>query len=418
MKKIISIFSLMFLCIATAFPQDYLQIVTFEDESGINGTFTSAGASNNKKEVEVDAIKSLFYTLMFDGVEGVNDGKPLVHTNKPAYTNSFFNTSARYAGYVISTEETAKPQKIGGRYQATYRITIRLKQLVNDVKKNTGGTAAEQAAAKEAKRLTPKPKIIVVPFKKDGENYKSILENDRDLRAAVSEVQKGFEKLDIETENILSSFNSSNRRSQYEENADAASSNDKQLLLSSDADVYVVVDLQKNISPNGSSVSVIMTAYETATDNIWATENSWTNKFATTDISQLCAYAVRDYLPSFLEMITKNFNEPSSGVIQFSVKNGSMVTMRDRCKNGRRLSDVIQSWLDDNAHEGEYHLQGIVDESAIFDDVLIPKADERGKKMNAEKFAGKLCDALYAVGVETELRTEGNNMIITIVSIE
>ena len=95
-----------------------------------------------------------------------------------------------------------------------------------------------------------------------------------------------------------------------------------------------------------------------------------------------------------------------------------MATMRDRCKNGRRLSDVIQSWLDDNAHEGEYHLQGIVDESAIFDDVLIPKADEKGKKMNAEKFAGKLSDALYNVGVETEFRTEGNNIIITITSIE
>ena len=43
---------------------------------------------------------------------------------------------------------------------------------------------------------------------------------------------------------------------------------------------------------------------------------------------------------------------------------------------------------------------------------------EKGKKMNAEKFAGKLSDALYNVGVETEFRTEGNNIIITITSIE
>ena len=95
-----------------------------------------------------------------------------------------------------------------------------------------------------------------------------------------------------------------------------------------------------------------------------------------------------------------------------------MVTMRDRCNNGRRLSDVIQEWLDDNAHNGEYHSQGIVAESAVFDDVLIPRLDERGKRMNAEKFAGRLCDALYKVGVETEFVTEGNNMMITIVSIQ
>ena len=398
--------------------QDYLQIVTFESESGVNGVFITAGAADDKKGVESDAVKSLFYTLMFSGVEGVNNDKPLVYNSNPSYTNSFFNSAARYVGYVVEAKEVDKPKKVGGRYQGTYRVTIRLKQLINDVKKNTGGKEAEQKAEKEAKRLVPKPKIMVVPFRKDGEDYKAILENDRDLRAAVSEVQKGFEALDIETESILSSHNSNNRRAQYEESVDAASSNLKQLLLSADADVYVVVDLEKNISASGSSVSVILTAYETATDNIWATENSWTNRFNTTNITALCSYAVRDYLPSFLEQIVKNYNEPSSIVIQFSVKNGSMVSMRDRCSNGRRLSDLIQEWLDDNAHDGEYHVQGIVDESAVFDDVLIPKADEKGKKMNAEKFGSRLCDALYAVGVDTEYNTEGNNVLITVLSIE
>lgn len=417
MKRIFTLLAVL-LCMGGLQAQDYLQIVTFESESGVNGVFTTAGAADDKKGVESDAVKSLFYTLMFSGVEGVNNDKPLVYNSNPSYTNSFFNSAARYVGYVVEAKEVDKPKKVGGRYQGTYRVTIRLKQLVNDVKKNTGGKEAEQKADKEAKRLVPKPKIMVVPFRKDGEDYKAILENDRDLRAAVSEVQKGFEALDIETESILSSHNSNNRRAQYEESVDAASSNLKQLLLSADADVYVVVDLEKNISASGSSVSVILTAYETATDNIWATENSWTNRFNTTNITALCSYAVRDYLPSFLEQIVKNYNEPSSIVIQFSVKNGSMVSMRDRCSNGRRLSDLIQEWLDDNAHDGEYHVQGIVDESAVFDDVLIPKADEKGKKMNAEKFGSRLCDALYAVGVDTEYNTEGNNVLITVLSIE
>ena len=417
MKRIFTLLAVL-LCMGGLQAQDYLQIVTFESESGVNGVFITAGAADDKKGVESDAVKSLFYTLMFSGVEGVNNDKPLVYNSNSSYTNSFFNSAARYAGYVVEVKEVDKPKKVGGRYQGTYRVTIRLKQLINDVKKNTGGKEAEQKAEKEAKRLVPKPKIMVVPFRKDGEDYKAILENDRDLRAAVSEVQKGFEALDIETESILSSHNSNNRRAQYEESVDAASSNLKQLLLSADADVYVVVDLEKNISASGSSVSVILTAYETATDNIWATENSWTNRFNTTNITALCSYAVRDYLPSFLEQIVKNYNEPSSIVIQFSVKNGSMVSMRDRCSNGRRLSDVIQEWLDDNAHDGEYHVQGIVDESAVFDDVLIPKADEKGKKMNAEKFGSRLCDALYAVGVDTEYNTEGNNVLITVLSIE
>jgi hypothetical protein len=422
MKKIFVTFMIALFAHSITTAQDYLEIVTFEGSSGINGTFTTVGVSSDKKAVETNAVKSLFHTLLFTGVEGVNDGERIVCNENPIYTNSFFNSSARYAGYLISCEETAKPKKIAGAYQGTYRVTLRLLSLINDVRKNTGydDKLKEEKKKKEnEKRLTPKPKIIVVPFKRDGENYKSILENDRDLRAAVSEVQKGFENLDIETENILSSIGgSSKRRALYEENADAADSNDKQLLMSSDADVYVVVDLEKNISASGSSVSVIMTAYETATDNIWATENSWTNKFRTTDVGQLCAYAVRDYLPPFLEQIIKNFNEPTSAVIQFSVSNSSGAGMRDRCNNGRRISDVIQEWLDDNAHDSEYHVKGIVDESAIFDDVLIPKADKRGKKMNADKFASLFSDALYEVGVETRFVIEGNNIIITITSVE
>lgn len=412
MKRILLTLSAI-ICIQ-AYAQEYLQIVALESTQGINGIFTTVGAASEKKAVETNALKSLFHTLLFQGVEGVEDGNPLVFSENLVYTNSFFNSSARYVGYVVEVEEVAKPKKIGEGYQGTYRVTVRLKQLVGDVRKNTG----YEQGKKVEKNLLAKPKIMVVPFKKDGESYKQILENDRDLRAAVAEVQKGFENLDIETENILNNVNSINRRQQYESNADAADSNDKQLLLSSDADVYVVVDLEKNINPAGSSVSVIMTAYETATNNIWGTENSWTNTFRTTNVSALCAYAVRDYLPDFLKQIVKNFNEPASGVVQFSISNSCMGTMRDRCGNGRRLSDFIQEWLDDNAHEGQYHTQGIVDESAVFDDVLIPRADKRGKKMNAEKFAGQLCDALYVIGVETRFVTEGNNMIITILSIE
>ena len=93
MKRILFTLSLvLFFCIANA--QDYLQIVTLEGINGLNGTFTTAGASANKKEVETNAVKSLFHTLLFLGVDGTNDGAKLVCKENPVYTNSFFNSSA------------------------------------------------------------------------------------------------------------------------------------------------------------------------------------------------------------------------------------------------------------------------------------------------------------------------------------
>lgn len=416
MKRVLSTLAL-FLGLLTANAQEYLEIVSFESESDGKGTFTSVGFGEKKSDAETNAIKSLFHTLLFTGVSGVNDDAPLVTESKPGYTNSFFNSQARYTGYLIECEAAGDASKVGGKYQRNYKITIRLKQLINDVKRNTGGNK-KPATIPQSTRLAPtlqaSPKIIVVPFAQDEESYQAILNSNFDLRAAVNEVEKGFQELNIETENILSAPKSSQRRAEFE--TDAASSNDKELLRSTDADVYVVVDIKKNTTAEGTSIALILKAYETATDNNWGSQNSWTKPNKNADISYLCALAVKAYLPDFLKQIEKNFMQPASVVIEFSVLNETGITMRDRLKNGKRLSAFISEWLEENAYNGEYHLQGVVDESAIFDDVLMPRVDKKGKKMNTNKFAEALSDALYEAGVDTEIKTAGNNIMITITS--
>ena len=57
---------------------DYLQIVSLLSSEGGKATFSSAGMSMDKKEVEANAAKSVFYTLFYQGVAGINDGKPSV----------------------------------------------------------------------------------------------------------------------------------------------------------------------------------------------------------------------------------------------------------------------------------------------------------------------------------------------------
>lgn len=135
------------------------------------------------------AIKSLIYTLFFQGVEGVNDGKPLVSKPNEAYTNTFFNNLARYTPYVVSAEEAVKATKVGGRFQGTMRITLRLRQLINDVRKNTH---YDEVMAEIPKPRLPKPTIIVVPYKKKGESFEAKLENDNDYRIAVSACKKDW----------------------------------------------------------------------------------------------------------------------------------------------------------------------------------------------------------------------------------
>lgn len=427
MKRIISSVILSVFSLVTLFAQvnaeDFLQIVSLESEQGTQAVFTSAGMGASKEESEVNAVKSLFYTLMFQGVDGVNGDKPLVVADNKVYTNSFFNRQARYNVYVVGSERVGKFEKIGDSFQVTMKVTIRLRQLVGDVQKNTkpetkvttvtppegpGGTA----------NIAAKPTIIVVPYKKDGESYKAILENDFDKRIAVSEVKKEFENLGIKTIDLQGRIEATNRGMQYDDNIGTAESNDKQMLLSSGADVYVIVDLKKDVTAEGSRVALIMEARETASGTMWASENGWTKRYPTNATDQLCAFAVKDNLPPFLAQIEKNYANPINAVLRVAVDGTSAVTLFDECDNGERIIDAIQDWLDRNAHQGDYHLQGEMAESAIFDYVIIPRQDKNGYKMTTSKFARELRKHLISLGVQldgaTGVRIEGNTIMLTI----
>ncbi len=410
MKKIITLIVLAFCASAiSAKAQNYLQIVNYESSAGVTSTFVSAAQAANRKDLEKDAIESLFYTLFFTGVEGIEGGMPLVNKQNPMYTNTFFNESARYNSYLVGIEEASKPKKVGNMFQGSYRITIRFKQLAGDVRRNTGsGTVTVKQEAHQ-----PKPTIIVVPYKKSGESYAAKLESDSDFRIAVGAVQKGFEDEGIKTIDLQARIDAMARRMQYEESAGAAESNDRQMLLSSGADVYVTVDIMKESVNGETRIALVMKAYETASGTIWASKDGWTNKFRTMQTEALCAYAVRDNLPEFLDQIVNNYSQPARSVLQISISDSSMGTLQDSvCSNGEPVMDFIYNWLDMNAYQGDYHLQGVMDEVAVFDYVMIPRTDEKGAKMNAAKFSRMLNNQLREQGISGTTRIEGNTILL------
>ncbi len=393
--------------------EDFLQVVTLESISGTIAHFTSIGMGESREEAEINAEKSLLYTLLFSGIDGVNNGNPLVKYENKSYTNSFFNRQSRYKIYIEQSKRVGHFEKVGNIFQGTMRISIRLAQLQRDVTKNTG---AVQPGSEEMK--SPRPSIIVVPFKRTGENYSAILENDFDKRAAIGAVKKGFEEQGIKTIDLHGWLEASKRAGQYSDNIGTAESNDKQLLLTSGADVYVVVDIKKDITSEGSRVSLIMEAHETSTGISWGAENGWTNRFKTSSTDLLCTYAVRDNLPGFLAQIERNYNQPINASLRISVDGNSYVTIFDKCDNGKRILDVVRDYLDANCYQGDYHQQGEVAEYAWFDRVVIPRIDSKGYKMNAAKFAYDLREVLISSGVQidpiTGLRIEGNTIMLTI----
>ena len=367
----------------------------------------ASGIAEKKKDVYSMALKSIFNALFLNGIDGVENGRPLVGKEDSYYMNQFFNS--RYMLFVKNYETVEEPVRQSSRlYKGTVTAQILLGALKKDLIRNKLMTKPmEEMSMEETRQQVALPTIMVVPYKSnDRSSYAGILKNDFDLRVAVSTVKEGFVKLGVKTVAAEGKQAGTLRASEWEsKNAD---SNDKQLLMNSGADVYVIVDLQKDISAtSGSRVSLIMTARETATGIDLASRKSWTNRFRTTDV-----------LDGFLKDISKEFarrvQQGNTIVLRVSLADNAVNTMNSRINGSTTLSAHIRNWVRKNAQGGRYHIQGAVDDSLIFDSIQIPAKDSDGLPMDYITFADNLVNYLNDSGIDSEHRVDGSTIYLTI----
>ncbi len=398
--------------------QDYSTSVTYVSHTDDVLTVRSVGLSEKKKDAADHAVKSAFYTLLYRGVNGYNDNKPLVQHDNKYYVNKLLDS--RYSMYVRSFSEVAdtEREKSSRLYKAQVEVDILIKSLVKDlVFEKLMDPPLSEITMQDTKEEVGLPSITVVPYKTEDETYQSILQNDFDRRIAVARVQDGFNQLGATTIDFEARMEAMWRSQDF--NAGVAESDERQLLQSTGADVYVTVDIKKDISQSeGSRVSLIMKAYETASGNILASRQDWTNRFYTSDLDQLCMYAVDSQLKGFLDDVALNFartiKEGTSVVLRISQGAGSTTNLNSSVGGtGYVLSNAIRRWVRENAQDGRYHLQGIVAEEMIFDDVKIPSKDVDGLPMDAAQFGDNLLYYLNMdLKVPCEMKLDGRTIYI------
>ncbi len=380
-------------------------------------TFTSQAYTEKKKECIDYAIQNLFNTLFYTGVAGFLDGKPIITDYKKDYLDRFMLD--RYKVYSGIYEQLYKPNRESGRFEVTVKVTVPIENLFAELKNNGVYEDKSKLVNIDEMEDVVLPTIMVVPYKTSDESYDNILKQDYERRIAVSKLQDGFESRDIKTIDVAAKITAMKRRGEYE--ANSVSSNDKNLLLTSGADVYVEVDIKKDVQSSGTArASVIMKAYETSSGTILANKDGFTNTFRTTAIDQLCSYAVEDNLDAFLDDICKNFNaqvqESKRVVLMVSIGESSMASMDDMVgPNNYSLSNVIRQWVRANSVKGKYHLQGIVSESMIFDYIMIPVKDSDGIMMDAAQYAFLIQSYLIEEqNVSCSTKVDGNTIYLTI----
>lgn len=270
----------------------------------------------------------------------------------------------------------------------------------------------------KAQVQTVQPKIMVVPFTKEGEDIRTVLENDADKRIVLTKIKEGFDNRGFTTVDFLT------RLKVAKDNQLMISDNQTdvktQIIEMSGADIYIDSEIVINKSSGGNSVKIILQGNEASTGNSLANKVGDSGRFYTEDYGKLASKAVESIIDDFLNVMQTKFteivNNGKSVIVDISFAQDSPYTTASEIgTEGLTFADVLEQWMEENAFKNNYHIQGTTDLKMIFDEVKIPLKDPiNGRNYNPNKFALQLYQYLRKLDIQAGRDIKGNTIYITI----
>ena len=261
------------------------------------------------------------------------------------------------------------------------------------------------------------PKIMVIPFTKDGEDLRTILDDDINTRIAIAKVKEGFDSRGFTTVDFVGKLKSAKDNQVF--TMDNQTDIKAKILELSGSDVYIVTETSTKSDVSGSSATVIINGYETATGNSVANKVSNSGKFQTNDIEKLVSKAVEKSMDEFTFMVSDKFNQITkngrSVLVDFGFSENAVINMTTEIdKTGLALSDLLEDWISKNSFNGSYHIQGTTNQKMIFDEVKIPLKDKNSNNYTSTKFALDIFKYLKSLNLDVRKEIKGGTIYITI----
>lgn len=414
MKKVLAILFLLAAIVPARAQWEFSQDVVRVGGSDIAPQVRVTVMANDKKQLQEKALLSVLDTYVFSGIEGIDDGKPKAKESERASHDRFFRniygSRSKYAIYVREPKETVKARRNEmGLQQAVYTITFN-KNAFDKALTNEGliGTITEPP---ETEIL---PTIMVVPYRKSGENYRDVLDNSPALRVAVSKVQDMFSEHGYTTVDFVGRLEATERDLQFA--MDDADSFATQLIRNSGSDAYVVVDGSYVKGRPNNRLNLYLKAYYTADGRVIASKDATVS--SPYELASLCKTAVHRCSAEFMETINKWFDnqiQPSGTYAKLvvTVAGNSGVSLDTEVgDDGFTISDYIRNYVKKNAKT--YKVGGISPELMTYDAIVIPQRNKKGETVEMTDFATALTKFIRTKGVNCTYIIDGMAMRLTI----
>lgn len=411
---------------SSALGQNYSSDVELLETKQNIAVVRAAGIHENKKESQVMAVKSAFYTYFTMGVPGLNDGKPLMggQTDQPKYRDYMkrFFDEGRYNNFVRSVSLIGEIERLKGiGFKSTVKLEFMNEALYRDLVLNQViEKTADRTSLEEIQEQMTLPTIMVIPFSESASECYRLLQEDFDLRTAVSAVTQGFIEKGVRTIDFMSRYKTIRQKELLEQNA--ASSSDKLVMSSYGADVRVEVDIQKFAKGNQNRVGLNMVAKDASTDERLATAvGGQVRFFNTTAVDQLCRYAVLDVRDEFLKQISTEFAKKTQtgATVTLDISIDAACTeLTLETEMGEMeipLSTVIYNRVRKFMPSGHKpHTTHTEAMSMSLDQVVLSGKDEEGALLSVNDFSEAMRVFLKKQNIDCSVKVMGNKVFLSI----
>ena len=268
------------------------------------------------------------------------------------------------------------------------------------------------------------PKIMVIPYTKENEDIRTVLERDENKRIVLTKIKEAFDEKGVSTVDFVAKLKAIESGNVF--NMDNKSDIKSQIIDMSGADIYVEAEIvcnQNSTAANNkpeSSIKIIITAYDCATGTSLANKVGESGTFYTNDIAKLAMKAISSCADDFLRVMQMKFSDivenGRSIMLQIGFDENSAYTMESQVGTlGYLLQDEIELWVEAHSYNGDYHLQGVSPMKMIFDDIKLPLVDEiTGNNYSTTKFSMELLKFFRSLGLQISRSNRGNTLYITI----
>ncbi|MGN1375681.1 MAG: DUF6175 family protein [Prevotella sp.] len=263
---------------------------------------------------------------------------------------------------------------------------------------------------------TVQPKIMVVPYVKEGKDIKQIIENNSNIRIVLSKIREAFDNRGFTTVDFEAKLKTVNRNNAL--GGDTQSDLRSMIIQQSGADIWIEAEIIIDESSSGNSVKTILKGNDISTGASLANQTGFSGKFYTNDFGRLAQKAIENIADNFLNILQTKFTDivenGRSIIVDFKFDAASSLTMSSEIgSEGLALSDQLELWVSDNAYKNNYHIQGTTDKEMIFDEVRIPLKDENGNNYNINKFGLKLFKHLRSLNLQISRNIANNTLVVT-----